>query len=219
MTNRLRCSALPCPHSLYVSGHVVPFVWVYRPRDGAYGLQATLGSPFLKRNFKILKKHSIISVWLICLTLPKFPTAYQLLNQTPYKWLKMFRANTIYEHSLESMSACKRLKRNYGINYVQLSTRARLTKMLPAFKYLLGQVQGQMPTMGDAFFLEISSPSRAQLDVVSQLSEHAVFINRELPRVLDHKRASLLTVGNPPWKVASRTVMNLEHTSYTCMQS
>ena len=118
MTNRLPRSTLPCPLSVCVSGHVVPFVSdtsrnVLTERRLTW---ATLGSPFLKRNFKILKKHSIISVWLNCLTLPKFPTAYQLLNQTPYKWLKMFRTNTIYEHSLESMSACKTLRRNYGIN-------------------------------------------------------------------------------------------------------
>ena len=112
MTNRLRRSALPCPHSLCVSGHVVPFV-----SDTSQNVltERRRTCPFLKRNFKILKKHRIISVWLNCLTLPKFPTAYQLLNQTPYKWLKMFRANTIYEHSLESMSTCKRLRCNYAL--------------------------------------------------------------------------------------------------------
>ena len=109
-------------------------------RETAYmGYRQLWAHLFLKRNFKILQKHSIISVWLNCLTLSKFPTAYQVLNQTPYKWLTMFQANTIYEHSLESMSACKRLWRyygiNYGINYVQLSTRVRLTKMLPALVF------------------------------------------------------------------------------------
>ena len=70
-----------------------------------------------------------------------------------------------------------------------------------------------MRTMADTICLEISLSSGAA--VVNR----TVLIDRELPRVLDHKRASLLTLGNPTWKVASRTVMNREHTPYTCMQS